>query len=236
MVGYVDADWYEKIGHEVPCRGRISPSLDAKDWKKAQEDALKSVTDGVMDYISEVTARELSNSLEYSRKVNKEWKETMSKLRNKLEQMEKKKNKMTKAEAFEWLKCKKINANGYADSIQKKLFSLGVVWCTGDTNVAFASYLLINKLGELSHCGLDDIYFKRHCYEEVKAEDIISLEIEEECAKDGDGEYAANKISLLGSQICEILRQMNGHYHVEITEYNVNLYPEGTNLYHSDPF
>lgn len=47
-------------------------------------------------------------------------------------------------------------------------------------------------------------------------------------------ERVLDKISCLGAQICEILRQINGHYHVEITENSVNLYPEGTNLYYSE--
>lgn len=151
--------------------------------------------------------------------------------------MEKKKNKMTRAEAFEWLKCKKIDACGHLEEVQEKLFSLGITWATGDTTVSHHGiYLFISVDGELTHGGCDKAFWKRHCFEEITSEDILSLEIEKECAKDGDGEYAANKISLLGSQICKILRQMNGHYHVEITETSVNLFPEGTNLYHSDPF
>ena len=131
-------------------------------------------------------SKKMTRAIEESRKECKEWGELANKLIEKLEQMEKKKNKMTKAEAFEWLKCKKIDANGYSDSVQKKLFSLGVVWCTGDTNVAFSSYLLIDSSGELRHCGLDDIYFKRHCYEEVKAEDILSLKITNDIKGDED--------------------------------------------------
>ena len=166
--------------------------------------------------------------------------ELANKLRNKLEQIameEKKTKRMTKAEAFEWLKCKKIDADMYSDMLQEKLFSIGIVWRVSDTKYTLGvRYFFINENGNLSHGGYDDNYWALHDYEEVNVEDILSLEIEEECAKDDDGEYAANKISLLGFQICEILRQMNGHYHVEITEDNVNLYAEGVNLYHSDPF
>ena len=151
--------------------------------------------------------------------------------------MEKKVNKMTKAEAFEWLKCKKIDSAGLEISVQKKLFSMGIVWRTLDTKVLDGvPCILINSEGKMSHCGNDTNYWLSHCYEAISADEVLSLEIEEECAKDGDGEYAANKISLLGSQICEILRQMNGNYHVEITETSVNLFPEGTNLYYTEPF
>lgn len=151
--------------------------------------------------------------------------------------MEKKKNKMTRAEAFEWLKCKKIDTIGLGKEVQKKLFDCGVKWANGKCEYYdFGDYLLIDFNGDLYHCGtFGDAYWRMHHFKEIYAHDILSLEIEEECAKD-DGEYAANKISLLGSQICEILRQMNGRYHVEITEDDVYLFPEGTNLYHSDPF
>ena len=144
---------------------------------------------------------------------------------------------MTKAEAFEWLKNKKIDTCNQVEAVQKKLFSLGVVWVSGDKSIYdYGRYYLVDGEGVLSHCDGFEDFWVRHSFEGITAEDILSIEIEEECAKDGDGEYAANKISLLGSQICEILRQMNGHYHVEITEDDVHLYPEGTNLYHSDPF
>lgn len=203
-------------GLSIPCKEREYP--DAWDW----------------------VLKELTRTLEESRKVSKEWDEMANKLRNKLEQMEmeKKKNGMTRAEAFEWLKCKKVDTVGLGKEVQKKLFECGVRWANGKSEYYdFSDYLLIEDDGELYHCGnCGDAYWRAHHFEEIYAHDILSLEIEEECAKDGDGEYGATKISLLGSQICEILRQMNGHYHVEITEDDVHLFPEGTNLYHSDPF
>lgn len=146
------------------------------------------------------------------------------------------KKKMTKAEAFEWLKYKKIDAEMHADMLQKKLFSLGILWGTGENYYILVNYLLINENGELRHCGNDEAYFKSHCYEEVKAEDILSLEIEEEKCGSQCGESAWEEIGRIGAQISDILRGINGHYHVEITEDSVNLYPEGTNLFHSDPF
>lgn len=168
-------------GWEVPCHGRISLSLDAKDWKKAQEDALKSVTDGVMDYISEEIAIALSETLEESRKASKEWEELENKL-EKLEQMEKNKNKMTKAEAFEWLKCKKVNTIGLGEEVQKKLFECGVKWSSGKCEYYdFGDYLLIESNGDLYHCGnCGEVYWRAHHFEQIYAHDILSIEIIED--------------------------------------------------------
>lgn len=152
--------------------------------------------------------------------------------------MEKNTNQMTKAEAFEYFKGKRVSCDIFDKvAIQRKFFEVGVKWRGGSTEASEdrGRFLFVDFNGRLTHCN-SRTWFDTHEYEEISAEDILSLEIEEECAKDDDGEYAANKISLLGSQICEILRQMNGHYHVEITEDDVHLFPEGTNLYHSDPF
>ena len=155
---------------------------------------------------------------------------------------EKKTKKMTKAEAFEWLKNKKIRcidgSGNHFLIIMSILENIGFRWSGTNRYEDYQVFCLFTSHnGRVTYLDIANAHeFNGEPEEEVLMEDIISLEIEEECAKDGDGEYAANKISLLGSQICEILRQMNGHYHVEITEDNVNLYAEGVNLYHSDPF
>ena len=116
--------------------------------------------------------------------------------------MEKKTKKMTKAEAFEWLKCKKIDACGYLSEVQEKLFSLGITWITGDTFVSrLGIYLFINDCGELTHGGYDKVYWKRHRYEEIKAEDILFLEIEGECAKDDEDPYFGGRIKDLQEMI-----------------------------------
>ena len=112
------------------------------------------------------------------------------------------KKKMTKAEAFEYLKCKKIDACGYLEEVQEKLFSLGIAWVTGDTIVTHHGiYLFINEDGELSHGGCDNVFWARHCYEEIKAEEILSLEIEEECAKENEDPYFGGRIKDLQEMI-----------------------------------
>jgi hypothetical protein len=146
------------------------------------------------------------------------------------------KKKMTKAEAFEWLKCKKVNTLGLGKEVQKKLFDCGVRWRDGKCEYYdFSDYLLIESNGDLYHCGnCGEAYWRMHRYEEIYAHDILSMEIidEKQCSE----EDALDLISTVGARLSEVLRRMEGHKHVVITEDDVILYDEGMSLFHSDPF
>ena len=148
---------------------------------------------------------------------------------------EKKTKKMTKAEAFEWLKCKKVDTIGLGEEVQKRLFDCGVKWANGKCEYYdFSDYLLIENNGDLYHCGnCGESYFRMHHFEEIYAHDILSMEIIDE--NKSEEEKALDKISRLGAQIVDILLRMKGH-HVTITETTVALYDEGMCLFHSDPF
>ena len=169
-------------------------------------------------------------------------------LREKLEQMEKKAKKMTKAEAFEWLKGKKIMC--YAGiayildeptMVEKFLLEIGCRYHFAN-HIGWRDWywplygFIVNKTGEI-YAAFENQrdFFAQDFSELISVDDILSIEIVEE-KKKSEEEEALDKISCLGAQICDILRQMNGHYHVEITETSVNLFSEGMNLYYSDPF
>ncbi len=97
---------------------------------------------------------------------------------------EKKTKKMTKAEAFEWLKGKKVSVSDEEmnDRIQSKLFACGVQWKNGGNNVCYYSnYLVISPHGFLCHCdGMGEDYWNRLFHEEISADDILSIEVVEE--------------------------------------------------------
>ena len=149
-------------GLSIPCKEREYP--DAWDW----------------------VFKEMTRTLEESRNARKEWDEMANKLREKLEQMdmEKKKNKMTKAEAFEWLKGKKVWVCGREmnDKVLSKLFACGVEWKYRGTDVCYyCDYLVINPDGFLCHCdGMGEDYWNRLFHEEISAADILSIEIVDE--------------------------------------------------------
>lgn len=93
------------------------------------------------------------------------------------------KKTMTKAEAFEYFKRKKIFAEGEDANIgvQEKLFQCGIEWSNGGRVPSYYSdCLIVEESGLLYHCGCDDRYWFAHYYEAIDAADVISLEIIED--------------------------------------------------------
>jgi hypothetical protein len=93
------------------------------------------------------------------------------------------KKTMTKAEAFEYFKRKKILAKGEDAniSVQEMLFQCGIEWSNGCGVPSYHSdYLIVDESGRLYHCGCDDRYWFAHYYESIDAADVISLEIIED--------------------------------------------------------
>lgn len=97
--------------------------------------------------------------------------------------MEKKTKKMTKAEAFEYLRGKKVRVcdRETSEKVQLKLFACGVQWKSGGTDFCdYGNYYVINSHGRLGHCDGMDSYWECLIYEEISADDILSIEIVEE--------------------------------------------------------
>jgi hypothetical protein len=134
--------------------------------------------------LSEEAIQEIAKALEITRKP----KDIME---------EKKTKKMTKAEAFEWLKGKKVRVCGRETSqkVQSKLFACGVQWMSGSTDFCdYGNYYVINSLGRLGFCDDMSSFWKNLSNEEISADDILSIEIEEECAKDDEDPYFGGRI------------------------------------------
>jgi hypothetical protein len=142
---------------------------------------------------------------------------------------------MTKAEAFEWLKCKKVSVScrEISEKVQSKLFACGVQWKTGGTDFCdYGNYYVINSHGLLGHCDGMGSYWECLINEELSADDILSIEIVDENRSDDE----LVEIVELGKKIQCLLSKLSGHKHVVITEDDVILYDEGMSLFHSDPF
>ena len=100
---------------------------------------------------------------------------------------EKKTKKMTKAEAFEWLKCKKVSVSTRetSEKVQSKLFDCGVIWKNGGTDFCdYGNYYVINSHGLLTHCDGMGSYWECLINEEISADDILSIEIVEDTKQD----------------------------------------------------
>lgn len=93
---------------------------------------------------------------------------------------EKKTKKMTKAEAFEYLKGKRVACDSSNEElVQRKLFEVGIRWRSGKNDItSVAPFLFINPNG-ITYCGSRE-WFDLHEYEEVSVDDILSIEIVEE--------------------------------------------------------
>jgi hypothetical protein len=145
---------------------------------------------------------------------------------------EKKTNKMTKVEAFEYLKGKRVACDdSNEESVQRKIFEVGIRWRGGKNDVtSVAPFLFINPNG-ITHCASRE-WFDLHEYEEISADDILSMEIVDENRSDDE----LVEIVELGKKIQCLLSKLSGHRHVVITEDDVILYDEGMSLFHSDPF
>lgn len=111
----------------------------------------------------------------------------------KLQDMEEKKTKkMTKAEAFEYLKGKKILVDCHPNVILKKLFDIGLKWATGDTEIGdwceLEMYGLVNQDKGLvwyhQYTTDSKIKFESLDSEKIIASDILSIEIVEDTKPD----------------------------------------------------
>lgn len=92
---------------------------------------------------------------------------------------EKKTKKMTKAEAFEYLRGKKVACDGINNAdVQRKLFEIGIRWFCDCGVLRDVTFLFIGPDG-MTYCDTRD-YFDNHEYEEISADDILSIEIVEE--------------------------------------------------------
>ena len=173
-----------------------------------------------MKPLSEEAIQEIAKALEITRKP-----------KNIME--EKKTKKMTKAEAFEWLKGKKVNTKGKGKEVQMKLFECGFSWVNGQCRYYdFSDYLLFETDGKLWHCGeVGDSYWRLHHFEEISVEDILSIEIVEEKKGDERKGEILDEIAKLGEKISDLIEEYGGDIVIEIDQYEVLLRNSGNILY-----
>lgn len=89
--------------------------------------------------------------------------------------------KMTREEAIELLKNRKVYVNGKSAEIQKKLFKLGWKWsvvCDRRISCTGSPFLYIYGDFRFAH-GTDMIEFTNNKHKEISAEEIISIEVVE---------------------------------------------------------
>lgn len=94
---------------------------------------------------------------------------------------EKKTKRMTRAEAFKYLKGKKVLCYSYTKmaAVQGFVRSLGFHWCDHIADTMLVSILFLGEDGRLTY-SVSLKGFEGHRYEEISADDILSIEIVEE--------------------------------------------------------
>lgn len=136
---------------------------------------------------------------------------------------------MTKAEAFEWLKCKKVRVScqGINESVQSKLFTCGVQWMGGGTDFCdYGNYYVINPHGLLGHC--EGPYWERLINEEISADDILSIEIVEEKY---ESEFNYDKAVELAKPLMHYLSETGHTEVISVCMEGISAIPMGTFLY-----
>lgn len=91
---------------------------------------------------------------------------------------EKKTKRMTRAEAFAYLNGKRVACLGRSEEVQRKLFEVGIRWFSGCSLLRNVPFLFIDADG-MTYGDTRD-YFDLHDYEDISADDILSIEIVEE--------------------------------------------------------
>lgn len=90
--------------------------------------------------------------------------------------------KMTREEAIELLKDRKVYVNGKSAEIQEKLFELGWKWCSNEKAVLWREdpFLYIKSDMTFSR-GENMIVFAKNGFCEIPADEIIAIEVVPEC-------------------------------------------------------
>jgi hypothetical protein len=157
-------------------------------------------------------------------------KEIMKELPNKDIMEEKKTKKMTKAEAFEYLKGKRVVCDNFnCVAIQHKFFEVGVKWRGGSTNVTDdrGKFLFVDLNGCLTHCNSWE-WFDRHEYEKISADDILSIEIVDEKY---ELEFNYDKIVELASPLMRYLNEVECQDSIRVSQYGIVHEPMSTLIF-----
>ena len=98
---------------------------------------------------------------------------------------EKKTKRMTRAEAFEYLKGKKVDCDNRNEIlVQRKLFEVGIRWFSDCGLLRNVPFLFIDPDG-MTYSDIRD-YFDLHDFEEISADDILLIEILDEKEEESD--------------------------------------------------
>ena len=135
---------------------------------------------------------------------------------------------MTKAEAFEYLKCKKVYVAGKSGEIQEVLFKAGFSWGSPASQKIESTdepFLYMDNEGSLMY-GSNMELFIRDTNEEISAEDILSIGIVE-----GTPEFSYDKVVELAKPLMEYLNETGWMEQIGVNYDHIVAQPMATFLY-----
>ena len=111
-----------------------------------------------------------------------------------------------------------------------KLFECGVSWANNHfVYYNFGDYLLIETDGYLFHCGHEgDSYWRAHHFEEIRADDILSIEIVEEKY---ELEFNYDKVVELAKPLMHYLNEVGCQDSIRVSQLGIVHEPMSTLIF-----
>lgn len=140
---------------------------------------------------------------------------------------EKKTKKMTRAEAFEYLKHKKVAVTRDTITLQNKLFNIGYKWCDGSIMaMPMIDFLLID---DETFQFTDSLSHFRNCgYTEISSDDILSIEIIEEKY---ELEFNYDKVVELAKPLMHYLNEVGCRDSIRVSQLGIVHEPMSTLIF-----
>lgn len=136
---------------------------------------------------------------------------------------------MTKAEAFEYLKGKKVYVAGKSGEIQEVLLKAGFLWDKNSESQKIEStdepFLYTDNEGSLMY-GSNMEFFIRDTNEEISADDILSIEIVE-----GTPKFSYEKVVELAKPLMEYLNDTGCSEQIGVSYDHIVAQPMATFLH-----
>lgn len=139
---------------------------------------------------------------------------------------EKKTKKMTKAEAFEYFKGKRVACDNFNRvAIQHKFFDVGIKWRGGSTKATDERgiFIFVDLDGYLTHCN-NRAWFDTHEYKEISADEILSIEIVED-------ESSYDKVVELAKPLMAYLNDVGFRDSIRVSQFGIVHEPMSTLIF-----
>lgn len=211
--------------------GRIPPCYGGKKFRIHEElEEIKPCSEETAQGIIEAL-RELRNASELEEASNRLAEHIFEDILKSIksnDMEEKKTKKMTKAEAFEYLKGKKVLCySSKMEAVQGFVKSLGFHWFDYSEEPMLVSILFLGEDGRLAY-SVSLKWFEEHEYEEISADDILSIEIVDEKY---ELEFNYDKVVELAKPLMHYLSETGHTEVILVCQEGISAIPMGVFLY-----